>query len=149
MKELGFFMDDEGDILYYGEWKEPWDPNNRHEVHSTSFIDEIETHPSFLRLNLQYDSNMGLYGKAIAFALQGMVVMQNQTCQGESKFMMHVPKELTESQKRVFADLYSLLSSFEKATIVIPESIYITDKDKINDVDAYYEMQNISKGKSK
>ena len=63
--------------------------------------------------------------------------------------MMHVPKELTESQKRVFADLYSLLSSFEKATIVIPESIYITDKDKINDVDAYYEMQNISKGKSK
>lgn len=149
MEELGFFMDHEGNVLYYGEWREPWNPNNRHEVHSTSFEDEVESHPLFQRLNLQYDKEMGLYGKAIAFALQGMVLMQNQTSQGESKFMMHVPQQLTEAQKTVFTDLYPLLSSFQSATIIMPKSIYITDADKITDVNIYYEIEKIPKEKGK
>lgn len=119
------------------------------ELHSTSFEDEVESHPLFQRLNLQYDKEMGLYGKAIDFALQGMVLMQNQTSQGESKFMMHVPQQLTEAQKTVFTDLYPLLSSFQSATIIMPKSIYITDADKITDVNIYYEIEKIPKEKGK
>lgn len=67
MKELGFFMDHEGNVLYYGEWKEQYDKKNRHEIHSSSFEDEVESNPLFQNLNLQYNSEMGLYGKAIAW----------------------------------------------------------------------------------
>lgn len=149
MKELGFFMDNYGNVLYYGEWKEQYDKTNRHQIHTSSFEDEVESHPLFQRLNLQYDSEMGLYGKAIAFALQGMVLMQNLTSQGERKFIMHVPQQLTDEQKCSFANLYSLFSSFENGTIVIPKSIYINEEDKLNDIDSYYEMYGISKEKTK
>ncbi len=149
MKELGFFMDHEGNILYYGEWKEQYDKNNRHQIHSSSFEDEIETDELFQRLNLQYNKEMGLFGKAIAFALQGMVLMQNLTSQGENKAIMHVPQQLTEFQKKSFTDLYPILSSFDTVTTVIPKSIYINEEDKIGDIDTYYEMQGISKEKGK
>jgi len=78
-----------------------------------------------------------------------MVLMQNQTSQGRRKFMMHVPQQLTDAQREVFTDLYPLLSSFQEATIVMPKSSYITDDDKITNVDIYYEMQGISKENGK
>lgn len=143
MKQLGFFMDNEGNVLYYGKWKEQYDKRNRHEIHSSSFEDEVESDPLFQKLNLQYNPEMGLYGKAIAFSLQGMVLMQNLTSQGKSSFVMHVPQNLTEKQKNSFTDLYPLLSSFENATIIIPKSIYISEDDKITDVDTYYKVENI------
>lgn len=149
MKELGFFMDNEGNVLYYGEWKEQYDKKNRHEIHSSSFEDEVESTPLFQNLNLQYNSEMGLYGKAIAFALQGMVLMQNLTSRGKSSFVMHVPKQLTEAQKESFTTLYSTLSSFGNATIITPRSIYISEEDEISDIDAYYEIHGIKKEKTK
>lgn len=149
MKELGFFMNSNGDIIYYGEWKEQYDKRNRHEIHSSSFEDEVETDERFKRLNLQYDSEMGLYGKAIAFALQGMVLMQNLTSRGESGFIMHTPQNLTDAQKESFANLYPLLSSFKNTIIVMPKSIYINEDDKITNVDIYYEIHGIAKQKSK
>lgn len=147
MEYLGFFMDNYGNVLYYGEWKEQYDKNNRHEIHTFSFEDEVESTPLFQSLNIKYNREMGLYGKAIAFALQGMVLMQNLTSNGESKFIMHAPKELTEMQKSSFTDLYTLLSSFQKQNIVIPKSIFIREEDKINDVETFYEMQKIPKEK--
>lgn len=148
MKELGFFMDHEGNLIPYGEWKEQYDKKNRHEVHETSFQDEVESTPLFQRLNLEYSPEMGLYGKAIAFALQGMILMQNLTSQGESKFVMHVPMQLTEAQKVGFTDLYPTLASFEKARIVIPKSVCISPEDEMNDLDSYYELQGIKKEKT-
>lgn len=149
MKELGFFMDNAGNVIYYGEWKEQYDKKNRHEIHSSSFEDEVESTQLFQNLNLQFNPDMGLYGKAISIALQGMVLMQNLTSCGESGFVMHTPQQLTEAQKKSFTDLYSLLSSFKNVTIVIPKSIYISDEDKIADVDTYYEIQGIAKEKAK
>lgn len=149
MEELGFFMDNEGNVLYYGEWKEQYDKNNRHQIHTFSFEDEVETSELFQRLNLQYDKEMGLFGKAISFALQGMILMQNLTSQGESKFIMYVPQQLTTMQKQELSNLYPLLSSFNDTTIMIPKSIYINEEDQIGNLDSYYEMQGITKGKSK
>lgn len=149
MKELGFFMDSQGNIIYFGEWKEQFDKFNRHEIHSSSFEDEVELTEHFQKLNLQYDSEMGLYGKAIAFALQGMVLMQNLSCQGETRFTMHVPPKLTDSQKAAFTELYPLLSSFQFAKIVMTNSTYINEKDIMYNVDGYYEMQGINKEKIK
>lgn len=145
MKELGFFMDHEGNVIRYGEWKEQYDKKNRHEIHEPSFQDEVEATSLFQRLNLQYNSEMGLYGKAITFALQGMVLMQNLTSQGESRFVMHVPMQLTEAQKVSFADLYPTLASFEKVRIVIPKSVSISPEDEITDLDSYYELQGIKR----
>lgn len=149
MKELGFFMDNEGIVLYFGEWKEQYDKSNRHQIHYSSFEDEVEASPIFKSLNLQYNKDMGLYGKAINFALQGMVLMQNLTSRGKSQFIMHVPEKLTANQKESFTNLYHLLSSFEEAIIVIPKSIYITDDDKISSLDSYYELQEIPKSQGK
>ena len=52
-------------------------------------------------------------------------------------------------QKQELSNLYPLLSSFDDATIVIPKSIYINEEDQIRNLDSYYEMQGIMKGKSK
>lgn len=145
MKESGFFIDKDGNTIYYGEWKEQYDKRNRHEVHCYSFIDEVEESELFKKLNLQYDKEMGLYGKAITFALQGMITMQNQTSHGISSFILHAPTELTESQRQVLTTLYELLSSFEKATIITPKSIYLTEDDKFDNVDSYYENYDIPK----
>lgn len=149
MAELGFFMDNLGNVIYYGEWKEQYDKNNRHQVHTSSFEDEVETNPIFISLHLQYDKEMGLYGKAIAFALQGMVTMQNQTSQGETKFMMHVPENLTLEQKAKFLELYPLLSTFSKPSIIIPKTVFISEKDKIEDLDSYYASAGIYSQKVK
>jgi len=143
MKELGFFIDNLGNIIYFGEWKEQYDKNNRHEIHCFSFIDEVETNEIFKKLNLQYNPEMGLYGKAIAFALQGMVTMQNHTSQGKTKFMMHVPESLTLEQKAKFLELYPLLSTFSESSIIIPKTVFISEKDKIGDLDSYYESARI------
>lgn len=147
MKELGFFMDHEGNTLYFGEWREQYAKKNRHQVHDSSFIDEVEQTELYQKLNLQYNREMGLYGKAIAVSLQGMVLMLNLTSQGKSAFIMYAPQELTDAQKESFSDLYPLLSSFENATIITPKSIYINEdeEDKITDINIYYEMQNIIK----
>lgn len=145
MKELGFFIDNLGNIIYFGEWKEQYDKNNRHEIHCFSFIDEVEANEIFKKLNLQYNPEMGLYGKAITFALQGMITMQNLTSKGKSAFIMHSPSQLTEEQKKRLATLYPLLSSFATATIVVPKSIYLSEDDKINDVDSYYDHFEITK----
>ena len=143
MKELGFFMDTLGNVIYYGEWKEQYDKNNRHQVHTSSFEDEVETNPLFTCLHLQYEKEMGLYGKAIAFALQGMVTMQNHTSQGKTKFMMHVPESLTLEQKAKFLELCPLLSTFSDSSIIIPKTVFISEKDKIGDLDSYYESARI------
>lgn len=142
-------MDEEGNVLYYGEWKEQYDKSNRHQIHYSSFEDEVESNPIFKRLNLQYNKDMGLYGKAINFALQGMVLMQNLTSRGKSQFIMHVPEQLTDNQKESFTNLYSLLSSFAEATIIMPKTVYITDDDKISNLDDYYDLQGISKNQGK
>lgn len=149
MKELGFFMDDEGHVIYYGEWKEQYDKRNRHEIHHSSFEDEVENNVIFKNLNLQYNKDMGLFGKAISFALQGMILMQNLTSKGKTEFNMHVPEQLTEAQKISLIELYPLLASFEKATIVIPKSIYISEDDKLYDVDSFYQMNDIDIPKAK
>lgn len=149
MKELGFFMDNFENTIFYGEWKEQYDKHNRHEVHCYSFIDEVENTELFRSLNLEYDKEMGLYRKAISFALQGMITMQNRTSNGNSAFMMHVPQSLTVEQKQALKPLYPLLSSFDEATIVIPKSIYITENDKLNNVDTFYEINDIQKSSFK
>lgn len=144
MQELGFFMDNLGNVLYYGEWKEHYDKDNRHQIHNTSFEDEVESTPVFQNLHLQYNSDMNLFGKAIAFALQGMITMQNHTSQRTTRFMMHAPEELTKAQEKKLVELYPLLSSFEEVTIVIPKSITIESDDTIDDLDSYFDRCGIS-----
>ncbi len=145
MKELGFFMDDNGEIIYYGEWAEQIDKHTRNQVHETSFIDDVESTKLFKLLNLEYNPETGIYGKGILFALQGMVTMLNLTSNGNSQFIMYTPQELTENQKNKFTDLYPLLSSFENATIVVPKTIQTSIDDEIHSVDTYYKINNISK----
>lgn len=137
-------MDTLGNVIYYGEWKEQYDKNNRRQVHTSSFEDEVESSPLFQSLHLQYNPEMGLYGKAIAFALQGMITMQNHTSEGETRFMMHAPGRLTKEQQDKLIVLYPLLSSFSKATIVVPKSVVISPNDTVDNLDTYFAMCGIS-----
>ncbi len=138
-------MDNKGNTLFYGEWKELFDKNNRHEVHETSFIDEVEDTTLFKNLNLNYDSGMRLYDKGILFALQGMVLMQNTSTKEESEFMMFVPEKLTELQRGEFSNLYSLLKSFESVNIVVVKTLDVSDDDVIDSVEEYYRIEGILK----
>lgn len=133
----------DGNVTYFGEWTEQIDKHNRRQVHDYSFEDDVLSKDTFRRLNLKYDREMGFFGKAIAFALQGMVVMQNRTSQGISSFIMYASEQLTEKQKDKFVELYPLLSSFAEVNVVIPKSVCITDEDTIDSVDDYYEMYGI------
>ena len=92
---------------------------------------------------------MGFFGKAIAFALQGMVTFQNRTSQGITSFSMYAPEYLTARQKEEFLKLYPLISSFQEAMIVIPKSVCITDDDAIDNVDDYFETYGILPSKVK
>ena len=143
MRELGFFMDADGNVTYFGEWVEHPDKNNRRQFHDTSFEDDVMSEEAFQKLNLKYDKDMDFFEKAIAFALQGMVTFQNTTYQGISSFTMCAPEYLTARQKKSFLELYPLLSSFQEAMIVIPKSVSITDDDAIDNVDSYFETYGI------
>ena len=57
--------------------------------------------------------------------------------------MMHVPESLTLEQKAKFLELYPLLSTFSESSIIIPKTVFISEKDKIGDLDSYYESARI------
>lgn len=149
MKELGFFMDTDGNVLYFGDWVEQIDQNNRRHFHEYSFEDDVLSKETFKKLNLNYDKDMDFFGKAISLALQGMVIMQNGTAQGTTSFIMYAPDQLTEKQKNKFLELYPLLSSFQDAMIIIPKSVYISDDDAINNVDSYFKKYGILPSKTR
>lgn len=78
-----------------------------------------------------------------------MISIENHTSNGNSAFMMHAPQSLTGEQKQALMPFYPLLSSFDEATIVIPKSIYITENDKLNNTEIFYEINNIQRSSVK
>ena len=149
MNELGFFMDMNGDVYYFGEWKEQFDKKNRHQVHDFAFTDEIEYTEWFKSLYLVYNPDMGLFGKAINFSLQGMIILLNLSDRNTTKMHMFVPVLMTEKQKEQIINLYETLCAFNEISIVMPKSEFIKTDDYIHDLETFLELYNIKISRKK
>ena len=143
MKELGFFIDREGKISFFGEYVEKYDPKNRHQIHDSSFIDEIEKKPYFKSLNLNYNKERGIFGKAIEFSLQGMIMLLNITDKNITKMHMYAPKNLSFLQKQSLKELYSLLQTFSEVKIITPSTEIIDKKDIFTSIEDYFKTYQI------
>lgn len=121
MNELGFFMDQEGNIRFFGEWAEnkKIDKTNRHQLHKTSFADEIENTPYFKSLNLHTNQDQDFFEKAIDYSQQGAIIGMNFSSTTPNELMMlFTAPELTEPQKASIISFYPLLKSFFNINIV-------------------------------
>ncbi len=151
MKRLGFFIDKDGKITYYGQWAEQIDNNNRQQFHDSSFFDDIENTLYFKNLHLMFDPNQGLFNKGINFSLQGMILLLNLTVNSDRSMIMFVPTILSKEQKITLNELYSTLTYFDDIKIVMPKSEIINDEDVYESLDDYYnyfnvqQMQNIKR----
>lgn len=145
-------MNRDGEIKFFGEYKEQYDKNNRHQIHDFSFTDEIEDSIFFKVLNICYNKDKGLYGKAIDLSLQGMIMLLNISNKNVKEMIMYVPSKdrITTRQSDALHDIYGLLKSFDKAKIIVPKSVFITDDDCffcVDDFYASYEIESDNKGK--
>lgn len=148
MDELGFFMDQNGNTIYYGRWVQEIDYNDPEQLHESSFKMDVESKELFQSLHLEYDSTMSVHGKVKVFAVQGIVSMLNVSV-GHNKDCMHlhVPIDITEPQKDKLSELYNLLSSFDNQIIYIYPSKIVEDRKKFEDINEFYDMFSINKGK--
>lgn len=151
MKQLGFLMNQLGEVKFFGEYKDQYDKNNRHQVHDFSFTDEIEESLFFKRLNVKCDKEKGLYGKAIDLSLQGLVMLLNISSKDISKMIMYVPLQdkITVFQKDSLAAMNNLLMSFDEVKIVAPTNQFITGKDCFFSLNAFYKAYDIEIDKDK
>lgn len=151
MKQLGFLMDRFGRVKFFGEYKEQYDKNNRHQIHDSSFIDEVESSPFFKILNIKYDKELGLYGKAIDPSLQGLIMLLNTSSKNISQMIMYVPEydKITSLQKDSLVEMNNLLMSFDKVKIVAPTSQFITDEDCFFSLEEFYNAYDIDIYKTK
>lgn len=143
MKELGFFIDREGKISFFGEYVEKYDPKNRHQIHDSSFEDEIEQTPYFKSLNLNYNKEQGIFGKAIQFSLQGMIMLLNITDRNITKMQMYAPKNLSYLQKQSLKELYSLLQTFSEVKIITTSTEIIDKKDIFTSLEDFFKTYQI------
>lgn len=148
MKNLGFLMNKNKRIKFFGEYREQYDKNNRHQVHDFSFTDEVESSSFFEALGICYDRDKGLYGKAIDLSLQGLIMLLNISNKNKNAMVMYVPTEdrITSKQEDKLHDIYGLLKSFDDAKIVVPKSVFITDDDCFFCVDDFYNFYGIEIG---
>ena len=146
MNELGFFMDQKGNITYYGKWTPKIDYNDPEQFHESSFKMDVESKEYFKSLNLEYDMDISVHVKVKYFAVQGMVSMLNLSM-GHNKDCMHlhVPVNLTEEQKDKFTELYGLFSSFDNVTIYIYASKNVEDRRELKNVDEYFDLFSIKR----
>ena len=147
MDRLGFFMDTNGNITYFGTWKEIRDLNDPSQNHYSSFENDVESKEEFQSLHLDYVKGASVLIKAISFAVQGMVTLTNGSDGYNNQRMhMYVPRELTDAQKEKLAELYDMLSSFEEVYIQICTQEHTVKQEVFDDVDKYFEANSISKG---
>ena len=148
MDRLGFFMDTEGNVTWFGKWVKKRNLNDELQFHDSSFTKEVEENKVFQSLNLIYKKGAGLYEKTVPFALQGMITLTNWSVEYNNELMiMWVPVILTSAQKEKLSALYEILSSFESVCINICSKEFVEEQDKVKDVDEYYERFSIEKGK--
>lgn len=151
MDQLGFLMDMDGNIHYFGKWVADIThaEKSRHYNHTDSFIDEVENTPYFQSLGLEYEKESGLYGKGIQFSLQGMILLLNHSIeyldQHESKIMMWAPKNLSNPQKQKLMELYPLLASFEEVAIRVPISYF--DFQDYDSLEKFFEINGLNYNK--
>lgn len=139
MKELGFFMDQEGNVHYFGEWSETIDKTNRRQLHSSSFEDDIENTSYFKSLNLHTDESENFFKKAIDYSQQGAIIGMNFSSNIPNEAMMlFTTPELTEQQKKSIISFYPLLKSFFDINIVGLTEDYINDE-PLTDIDEFFE----------
>lgn len=132
MEELGFFIDKEGKISFFGEWTK-YDPNkerSRSQKHSSSFEDDIENTEYFHSLGLAYNKHWGknkdmwLHRESYNFASQGMIICFNCGAYYPNELIgMFVPKELTDNQRASLTKLYTTLNNFEMTEIRVASSL--------------------------
>lgn len=125
MHELGFIIDKEGKISFFGEWLsiEKMTINNRKGFHTFSFEDDIEDTDYFKDLKLTYDKTLAHWFNeeaAIQFSAQGLVILRNISVEYENEEMcMHTPKNLTNAQKDSLSLMYEVLKNFVKSEISV------------------------------
>lgn len=151
MDRLGFFMDTEGNVTWFGIWKdkiEGWDPL---QDPARAFQIEVEETEAFQALHLTYDESKIMITKKEQYAAQGMIIMTNGSIERRDEVMhMFVPAALSVAQKKRLSELYEILSSFQLTYIWIcsPKSIRKEKTIEIDNLDKYYKKNKIQKGKS-
>lgn len=138
-------MNKYGKVKFFGEYKEQYDKNNRHQVHDFSFTDEIEESAFFQELNIKYNREKGLYGKAIDLSIQGLIMLLNISNKNINQMIMYVPLQdkMTSLQKASLVAMNDLLISFDKVKIVAPTSQFVTDKDCFFSLRDFYKAYDI------
>lgn len=147
MKQLGFLMNKEGNIKFFGEYQEQYNKNNPHQVHDSSFTIEVEDTNFFNEQEiLSYNRDKGLYGKAIDLSLNGFVMMLNISNNENKAMILYVPekKKMTTRQKEELSKMNNLLSSFDTVKIINPKSVFITDDDCFFNLEDFYGAYNIN-----
>lgn len=148
MQELGFIMDKNGLISYFGEWTklDRVDKKNRNLGHTTSFEDDIENTAYFRSLHLLYDriGDFWLHKEALDFSLQGIAIGLNVgTIKNTEAIKLYAPKDITDLQKESFTKLYDVLSTFDTVEIKPVKTMFVKKDFIYTCVEDFYEDYGI------
>lgn len=147
MNELGFMIDKEGRITFFGKWVHysEFRTNDRRLSHSFSFEDEVLNTDYFKLLNLLCNRKEGelIYKVAFDFSHQGIILFFNSSI--ESIFesgVMYSPIILTDFQKESLSKLYETIKAYEEIEINIgpkDKNIFYTS------IDDYFDNYGIDR----
>ncbi len=147
MQELGFIIDKNGKISYFGEWIEYSKIKERKHGHTTSFEDEIEPTDYFQSLNLCYkkEDNHWLVNQAVDLSLQGVILGFNNTYYNDkTELWMFVSTDITENQRMTLTNIYSTLKNFNVIKIkTSSKNNVLKEGYEYTNVDDYFEDYGI------
>lgn len=148
MQSLGFVIDKEGKITYFGKWValSNIDAYDKRQNHTSSFETEIEPTEYFKSLNLIYEKIGDYWIHSVAFdlSLQGVIIMLNIGSYKENEEMnLYVPTDLTDLQKEILTELYPILKAFENVNIRTSSSNVMHKNYTYTSIDDYFEDYGI------
>lgn len=147
MQSLGFIIDKNGRVTYFGEWveKSKIDEHNRRQRHTQSFEDEVEPTDYFKSLNLVYkkEDDHWFVNEALNlnFSLQGIIVGINNSYEYETQeLIMTASSDMTDLQKESLSELYETLKKFDTINIKTVSKLGMNIKGfHYDSVDNYFE----------
>lgn len=147
-ESLGFIMDRNGNIFYFGQWVEhdKIEKKNRKHFHTLSFEDEVESTEYFQSLNLIYkkEENHWLINEATNLSSQGIILGLNNTYyKEETEIRIFAPTDLTDFQRISLSNLYKDLKEFKSIKIKPAKSIFSKEEFEYKSVDDYFEDYGI------
>lgn len=141
MRELGFFIDKEGQIKKFGEVSSSDENKTSKNTHETSFYDEVENTDYFRKLNLIRTLGTGLYFKGIEFCLQGMILGFQSNDGSKDVLIMYIPEKITEMQKNSLNLLYKDLLGYKSYHLALYRDI--NHYTEYNDLEKLYQDYEI------